>query len=203
MGTRATSSPSIRQRAAPLSLRRWCHTEWRPSRGPPAPGTDGSAAAGHLPHKAAHRISELNLFLYLRISGVSLCGLVLVGFTLTTEPFRVGSCLMASGLIPSQENPTATQDMGERSSLCTHTCTHTPRLDPAPRHDTQGHVHIPQLTPSRRYCASSTHGKGRRTVPLTSQTALPPGLACDTPVPCWAIRNSAKGPCPGVGSFLS
>jgi len=29
-----------------------------------------------------------------------------VGFTLTTEPFRVGSCLMASGLIPSQENPT-------------------------------------------------------------------------------------------------
>jgi len=60
----------------------------------------------YLPHKAAHRISELNLFLYLRISGVSLCGLVLVGFTLTTEPFRVGSCLMASGLIPSQENPT-------------------------------------------------------------------------------------------------
>lgn len=66
-------------------------------------------AVRYLPHKAAHRISELNLFLYLRISGVSLCGLVLVGFTLTTEPFRVGSCLMASGLIPSQENPTKTQ----------------------------------------------------------------------------------------------
>lgn len=69
----------------------------------------GQSGRGYLPHKAAHRISELNLFLYLRISGVSLCGLVLVGFTLTTEPFRVGSCLMASGLIPSQENPTETQ----------------------------------------------------------------------------------------------
>lgn len=67
---------------------------------------EGQSTVRHLPHKAAHRISELNLFLYLRISGVSLCGLVLVGFTLTTEPFRVGSCLMASGLIPSQENPT-------------------------------------------------------------------------------------------------
>lgn len=72
----------------------------------------------YLPHKAAHRISELNLFLYLRISGVSLCGLVLVGFTLTTEPFRVGSCLMASDLIPSQENPTETQDTG--IILCLH-----------------------------------------------------------------------------------
>lgn len=71
---------------------------------------EGQSTVRHLPHKAAHRISELNLFLYLRISGVSLCGLVLVGFTLTTEPFRVGSCLMASGLIPSQENPTETQD---------------------------------------------------------------------------------------------
>lgn len=66
---------------------------------------------GDLPHNAAHRISELNLFLYLRISGVSLCGLVLVGFTLTTEPLRVGSCLMASGRIPSQENPTATENI--------------------------------------------------------------------------------------------
>ena len=69
-------------------------------------------APRHLPHKAAHRISELNLFLYLRISGVSLWGRVLVGLTLTTEPFRVGSCLMASGLIPSQENPTETHDTG-------------------------------------------------------------------------------------------
>lgn len=59
-----------------------------------------------LPHKAAHRISELNLFLYLRISGVSLCGRVFVGFTLTTDPFRVGSCLIASDLIASLENPT-------------------------------------------------------------------------------------------------
>lgn len=70
----------------------------------------GSEWQPHLPQRAAHRISELNLFLYLRISGVSLCGRVLVGFTLTTEPFRVGSCLMASGRIPSQENPTETQD---------------------------------------------------------------------------------------------
>ena len=69
-------------------------------------------APRHLPHKAAHRISELNLFLYLRISGVSLWGRVLVGLTLTTEPLRVGSCLMASGLIPSQENPTETHDTG-------------------------------------------------------------------------------------------
>jgi len=60
-----------------------------------------------LPHKAAHSISELNLFLYLRISGVSLCGRVLVGFTLTTDPFRVGSCLIASDLIASLENPSA------------------------------------------------------------------------------------------------
>lgn len=59
-----------------------------------------------LPHKAAHSISELNLFLYLRISGVSLCGRVFVGFTLTTDPFRVGSCLIASDLIASLENPT-------------------------------------------------------------------------------------------------
>ena len=49
-----------------------------------------------LPQRAAHRISELNLFLYLRISGVSLCGRVLTGLTLTTEPFRDGSALSAS-----------------------------------------------------------------------------------------------------------
>lgn len=76
----------------------------------------------YLPHKAAHRISELNLFLYLRISGVSLCGLVFVGFTLTTEPFRVGSCLMASGLSPSQENPTETQYSEDLSSVHRHHC---------------------------------------------------------------------------------
>lgn len=29
-----------------------------------------------------------------------------VGFTLTTDPFRVGSCLIASDLIASLENPT-------------------------------------------------------------------------------------------------
>lgn len=39
------------------------------------------------PQSAAHRISELNFFLYLRISGVSLGGRVLVGFTLTIDPF--------------------------------------------------------------------------------------------------------------------
>lgn len=41
-----------------------------------------------LPQRAAQRISELNRFLYFRISGVSLWARVLVGFTLTTEPFR-------------------------------------------------------------------------------------------------------------------
>lgn len=40
------------------------------------------------PHRAAHRISELKRFLYLRISGVSLCGRMLVGLTLTTEILR-------------------------------------------------------------------------------------------------------------------
>lgn len=44
------------------------------------------------PQRAAQRISELKRFLYLRISGVSLWGRVLVGFTLTTEPFRASSC---------------------------------------------------------------------------------------------------------------
>lgn len=83
-----------------------------PGTGPPLIITEGLEWPRHLPHKAAHRISELNLFLYLRISGVSLWGRVLVGLTLTTEPFRVGSCLMASGLIPSQENPTERYDTG-------------------------------------------------------------------------------------------
>lgn len=41
----------------------------------------------HAPHSPAHRTSVLNFFLYLRISGVSLCGRMLVGLTLTTEPF--------------------------------------------------------------------------------------------------------------------
>lgn len=44
-----------------------------------------------LPQRAAQRISELNLFLYLRISGVSLTGRVLVGLTLTMEPFLTSS----------------------------------------------------------------------------------------------------------------
>lgn len=51
-----------------------------------------------LPHRAAHRTSELNFFLYLRISGLSLCGRMLVGLTLTTEPFLAFSLLTGSGL---------------------------------------------------------------------------------------------------------
>lgn len=51
-----------------------------------------------LPHRAAHRTSELNFFLYLRISGLSLCGRILVGLTLTTEPFLAFSLLTGSGL---------------------------------------------------------------------------------------------------------
>ena len=45
-----------------------------------------------LPQRAAQRISELNRFLYFRISGVSLWARVLVGFTLTTEPFLTSYC---------------------------------------------------------------------------------------------------------------
>ena len=58
----------------------------------------------HLPQSAAHRISELNLFLYLRISGVSLGGRVLTGLTLTTEPLRDGSDLRGSASRPSWPN---------------------------------------------------------------------------------------------------
>lgn len=50
-----------------------------------------------LPHKAAQRTSELNFFLYLRISGLSLCGRIFVGLTLTTEPFLAFSLLTGSG----------------------------------------------------------------------------------------------------------
>jgi len=57
-----------------------------------------------LPQRAAHRISELNLFLYLRISGVSLGGRVLTGLTLTTEPLREGSDLSGSASRPSCPN---------------------------------------------------------------------------------------------------
>lgn len=49
-----------------------------------------------VPHRAAHRISELKRFLYLRISGVSLWGLMLVGLTLTTEIFRASFSLACS-----------------------------------------------------------------------------------------------------------
>lgn len=48
------------------------------------------------PQRAAHRISELKRFLYLRISGVSLCGLMLVGLTLTTEIFLASLSLACS-----------------------------------------------------------------------------------------------------------
>jgi len=50
-----------------------------------------------LPHKAAQMTSELNFFLYLRISGLSLCGRIFVGLTLTTEPFLAFSLLTGSG----------------------------------------------------------------------------------------------------------
>lgn len=48
------------------------------------------------PQSAAHRISELKRFLYLRISGVSLCGRMLVGLTLTTEILRASLSLACS-----------------------------------------------------------------------------------------------------------
>lgn len=51
------------------------------------------------PQSAAHRISELNLFLYLRISGVSLGGRVLVGLTFTIDPFLT-SIFSCSNLEP-------------------------------------------------------------------------------------------------------
>lgn len=57
-------------------------------------GTPGPSFLPHpgLPQRAAQRISELNRFLYFRISGVSLWARVLVGFTLTTEPFLTSYC---------------------------------------------------------------------------------------------------------------
>lgn len=67
--------------------------------------TDYCRCISHIPQSAAHRISELNLFLYLRISGVSLGGRVLTGFTFTTEPFRDGSDLRGSISLPSCPNP--------------------------------------------------------------------------------------------------
>lgn len=88
-----------------------------------------------LPHKAAHSISELNLFLYLRISGVSLCGRVFVGFTLTTDPFRVGSCLIASDLIASLENPTERE---KKKSACNTLQV----LD-------SGHIFLPSYNPNQ------------------------------------------------------
>lgn len=54
------------------------------------------------PQSAAHRISELNLFLYLRISGVSLGGRVLVGLTFTIEPFLT-SIFSCSNLEPTHK----------------------------------------------------------------------------------------------------
>lgn len=58
------------------------------------------------PQRAAHRISELNLFLYLRISGVSVGGRVLVGFTFTMEPFLT-SIFSCSNLEPKDKGKTA------------------------------------------------------------------------------------------------
>lgn len=57
-----------------------------------------------VPQSAAHRISELKRFLYLRISGVSLCGLMLVGLTLTTEIFLASFSLACSCLNSSLAN---------------------------------------------------------------------------------------------------
>lgn len=53
------------------------------------------------PHSPAQRTSVLNFFLYLRISGESLCGRMLVGLTLTTEPFLWFSLLIGSPLLPA------------------------------------------------------------------------------------------------------
>lgn len=59
---------------------------------------------GRSPQSAAHRISELKRFLYLRISGVSLCGRMLVGLTLTTEILRASFSLACSCLSSSLAN---------------------------------------------------------------------------------------------------
>lgn len=50
------------------------------------------------PHRLAQRISALNFFLYLRISGASLWGRMLVGLTFTTEPFLWGRLMHGSHL---------------------------------------------------------------------------------------------------------
>lgn len=62
---------------------------------------------GDLPQRAAHRISELKRFLYLRISGVSLWGLMLVGLTLTTEILRASFSLACSWRNSSLANKAA------------------------------------------------------------------------------------------------
>lgn len=73
-----------------------CLTYCQPLLLPPSLHTHAQVLLS-LPHKAAQRTSELNFFLYLRISGLSLCGRILVGLTLTTEPFLAFSLLTGSG----------------------------------------------------------------------------------------------------------
>lgn len=67
-----------------------------------------------LPHKAAQRISELKRFLYFRISGVSLWGRMLVGFTFTTEIFRASFSLACSCLSSSLVNRAGEETQEDR-----------------------------------------------------------------------------------------
>lgn len=68
------------------------------------------------PQSAAHKISELKRFLYFRISGVSLWGLMLVGLTLTTEIFLASFSLACSCLSSSLANMAVrSQKMKNRS----------------------------------------------------------------------------------------
>lgn len=73
-----------------------------------------------LPHKAAQRTSELNFFLYLRISGLSLCGRIFVGLTLTTEPFLAFSLLTGSGFALDAEKDTWNKKINKNSSVWLH-----------------------------------------------------------------------------------
>lgn len=67
-----------------------------------------------LPHRAAQRISELKRFLYLRISGVSLWGRMLVGLTFTTEILRASFSLACSCLSSSLVNRAAKGEQQDR-----------------------------------------------------------------------------------------
>lgn len=71
----------------------------------------------NLPHRAAQSISELNRFLYFLISGVSLWGRMLVGFTFTTEIFLASFSLACSCLRSSLVNRALRKRIKEISGI--------------------------------------------------------------------------------------